>query len=125
MSQENVELTQRAYDAFNQRDQEAFLALMDDEVKTESRLAAMEGGYRGREGARRWWNDLLGMLPDYSIEAREMRDLGDVILVHIHARATPVVDVRWQAIRWRDGKCVWWSIYSTEEEALEAVGLRE
>ena len=40
MSQENVELTHRAYDAFNQRDMGAFLALMDRDVQAESRLAA-------------------------------------------------------------------------------------
>jgi ketosteroid isomerase-like protein len=38
MSQENVELTYRAFDAFNRRDFDAFLALMDDDVEVFSRL---------------------------------------------------------------------------------------
>ena len=32
MSQENVELTHRAFDAFNRRDLDASLALTDDDV---------------------------------------------------------------------------------------------
>ena len=44
MSKENVELAYRAYDAFNRRDWDAFLALVDDQVEVESRLVAMEGG---------------------------------------------------------------------------------
>ena len=83
MSEENVELAYRAYDAFSRRDWDAFLALMDDEVEVESRLVAMEGGYHGHEGLRRWWNDFLGTFPDYTIEIEELRDLGDVTLGHI------------------------------------------
>jgi len=82
MSQENVELARRAYDAFNRRDWDAFLALMDREVEVESRLVAMEGGYHGHEGLRRWWTDFLGAFPDYRVEAEDLRDLGEVTLVH-------------------------------------------
>ena len=55
MSEENVQLAYRVADAFNRRDWDAFLALMDDEIEVESRLVAMEGGYHGHEGLRRWW----------------------------------------------------------------------
>jgi ketosteroid isomerase-like protein len=37
MSQENVDLAHRAYEAFNRRDWGAFLALMDRDVEVESR----------------------------------------------------------------------------------------
>ena len=50
MSQTNVDLVLKSYDAFNRRDWDAFVALMDDEVEIESRLVAMEGGYHGHEG---------------------------------------------------------------------------
>jgi ketosteroid isomerase-like protein len=131
MSRENVELARRAYDAFNQRDWDAFLALMDDEVDAESRLVAIEGGYHGHDGLRRWWNDFLGIFRDYTIEAEELRDLGDVTLTRFRARAhgvasdTPLVDPVWHLIRWRNGKCIWWRACSTEAEALEAVGATE
>jgi ketosteroid isomerase-like protein len=131
MSEQNLELARRAYDAFNGRDWEAFVALMDEEVEVESRLVAMEGGYHGHEGLRRWWDDFLGAFPDYTAEIEEMRDLGDVTVGHIrgwgHSAAsdTPVVDPFWQASGWRDGKCVWWRNCSTEAEALDAIGRRE
>ena len=53
MSQENVELVYRAYDAFNRRDWDHFLALAHEEVNVESRLVALEGEYRGHDGLRR------------------------------------------------------------------------
>jgi hypothetical protein len=131
MSQENVELAYRAYDAFNRRDWDAFRDLMDERVEVESRLVVMEGGYHGHEGVRRWWNDFLGAFPDYAVEIAELRDLGEVTLLHArgwgHSAGTdtPLVDPFWQPIRWVNGKCVWWRNCSTEAEALEAAGLRE
>jgi hypothetical protein len=131
MSEENVERARQAYQAFNRRDQETFLALMDEEVEAESRLVAMEGAYHGHEGIRRWWNDFLGVFPDYTIEVQEMRDLGEVILTRFQARGAgagsgaPLLDPVWQPTRWREGKCVWWKVCVTEAEAIEAAGLSD
>jgi hypothetical protein len=104
---------------------------MDEQVKAESRLVAMEGGYHGNEGVRRWWKNLLEFIPDYNVEILEARAYGDVTIGHAQGRghgvasATPVDDPIWQVCRWRKGKCVWWRIVSTEAEALEAAGLSE
>ena len=68
MSQENVELYYRAADAFNRRDLEAFLALMHPDIKIESRLVVMEGGYQGHDGVRRWYGSL-----DAGVHARSGR----------------------------------------------------
>jgi ketosteroid isomerase-like protein len=128
MSAENLELARRAYEAFNRRDLDAFLAVVDDEVEMESRLVAIEGGYHGREGMRRWWNDFLGTFPDYEIEVEELRDLGEVTLSHFkgwgHSEGgIPLIDPVWQPMRWRNGKLVWARVCLTEAEALEAAGL--
>jgi hypothetical protein len=77
MSQENVELAQQVFDAFNRRDLRAFLALMDAGVEAGSRLAAMEGGYHGHDGIRQWWQNLLGAIPDYTLETVEAREPGN------------------------------------------------
>jgi ketosteroid isomerase-like protein len=130
MSQENVELYYRAVDAFNRRDLDGFLALMDEQVQSDSRLASMEGGYHGHDGARRWWQDLLGGFPDFTIEVVEVRDLGDLTIALLHNRAhgadsdTPVDEKLWQVAEWRHDKVVWWSVHLSEAEALKAVGLR-
>jgi hypothetical protein len=31
----------------------------------------------------------------------------------------------WQPIRFREGQMIWWAVYPSETEALEAVGLKE
>jgi hypothetical protein len=131
MSLENMDLARAMADAFNRRDWTAFVALADDEIDVESRLVVMEGAFHGHEGLRRWWDAFLGAFPDYTLEIDELRDHGDVTLAHLRGwghgagSSTPLVDPIWQPLRWRDGKCVWWRNCSTEEEALEAAGLRE
>ncbi|MET0510828.1 MAG: nuclear transport factor 2 family protein [Thermoleophilaceae bacterium] len=132
MSQENVESLRESLDAFNRRDLDAFLALMDDEVEAVSQLVAMEGGYHGHAGIRRWWESLLDAFPDFEIEVVEMRDLGDdLVLGSLRLRGhgadsdTPFEMPLWLVVRWRRGKCVWWRPYVTKTDALEAAGLRE
>ena len=131
MSQENVELHRRMLDAFNRRDWDAFVAHADKEIVVESRLVAVEGGWRGHEGLRGWWDNFLGVFPDYTGELLEVRDLGDVTLGRVrgfgHGAASdaPMVDRFWQPIRWRDGKCLWWRNCPTEADALQAAGLAE
>ena len=68
MSHENVECFLRAIDAFNRRERNEFLALADGDVELESRLLAVEGGYHGRDGVIRWWNNLLETFPDFTLE---------------------------------------------------------
>jgi hypothetical protein len=130
MSAENVERTHRAYEAFNNRDWAAFAALMHPEIEVQSRLVAMEGAYQGEQGLRRWRDAIMGFIPDYRVEIEEVRDLGDVTLIrslgtgHGATSDTPVHDPFWQAIEWRDGKCIWWRNCSTEAEVLEAIAER-
>ena len=131
MSQENVELTYRAIDAFNRRDLDTSLALTDEDVEGIPRAARMEGSYHGHEGVRRWWKDLLGAFPDFSIEVVEVRDVGDLTLAagilrgHGAGSDTPTEATIWQVCSWRRGKCIWWRSFDTRDEALEAAGLSE
>ena len=83
MSQENVERLYRAYDAFNRRDLDAYLALIDPEVELTPRIMELEGGsyYRGHDGVREWWRTLFAVFPDFSTEILEVRDLGDSLIV--------------------------------------------
>jgi ketosteroid isomerase-like protein len=130
MSHENVELAYRAADAVNQRNLDALLALMDEDVEAVSRIVAMEGGLHGHDGVRHWWDNWFEAFPDYNIEVVEARDLGDVVLATVRALGhgagseLPFEDNVWHASRWRDGKCVWWQVFYTETDALEAAGLQ-
>jgi ketosteroid isomerase-like protein len=133
MSQENVDLLYRACEALNRRDLDAMLALQDPDVEFTPLLLEVEGGgsYRKLEGVRIWWNDLLGVFPDYRIEVDEVRDLGSVTVARVRGRGHGVESnafseaTFWQVTEWRHKKAIWWHNFQNEAEALEAAGLSE
>jgi SnoaL-like domain len=132
MSEENVQLYRRGIEAFNRRDLEAFLALADPGVIGVSRVLAIEGGsYEGHEGTRDWWNELLGVFPDFTIEIVWVRDAGKFTVsalrnrAHGEGSAAPLEELVWQVSEWRDGLVVQWQMYESERDALEAAGLSE
>ena len=121
MSEENVELYRRGIEAFNQRDLEAFLALADPDVVGISRVLAIEGGsYRGHDGTREWWRDLLGVFPDFRIEVVWVREAGDLTVselrnsAHGEGGAAPLEEFVWQVSEWRDGRVIRWQMYDSE-----------
>ncbi|MDQ3571547.1 MAG: nuclear transport factor 2 family protein [Actinomycetota bacterium] len=133
MSQENVELAHRAYDAVNRRDLETFLAFIDPEVEFVSGSAFFEGGsYRGHDGVRKWWRDIFSVYPDWRTEVLDVRDVGDDHLIaslrgrgHGAGSGVPIDQVHWQLVQLREGKVIWWRTYVSEAEALKAAGLSE
>jgi ketosteroid isomerase-like protein len=133
MSQENVELVYQSSDAFIRRDLDAFLAFNDPDVEFTPRILGVEGGgpYRGHDGIRSWWENLLAALPDFGGEIAEVRDLGDVTVARARLRghgaesAAPIELTAWQVVEWRDKKAIWWGFFRSEAEALKAAGLRE
>ena len=126
-----MELARRAFQAFNDRDLDAVLATLHDDVEAFPRLAAVEGGYRGHDGVRRWWAQLLDAFADFHVEILEVRDLGEFMVLALRLRGrgagsdTPVDAAVWHVNQFRDGKVIRWRVYTSEGEALEAVGLRE
>ena len=131
MSRETVDLANRAYDAIARGDFERFLALTGPDTEIISRYSALEGAsFKGRDGVRRWWQNLHSVFPDFHIEVEEMRDFGNSILAVVTIRGhgtgsgAPFEERVWQLTDWRDGKCVWWRTYGTQAEAVEALQLR-
>jgi ketosteroid isomerase-like protein len=133
MSQENVRLVYQVIDAFNGRDLDAYLALMDPEVEFTPYEVWVQGGqpYRGHAGIRRWWDDTFEVLPDLKAEIYEVRDFKDRAFVHGCLRGqgagsgAPIERTMWLAIEWREGLEVWWCAFGSEAEALKAVRLAE
>ena len=132
MSQENVELIRRTYDALRRRDMEAVLEPLDLEVVATSRLASAEGiVYHGRDGVRRMIDEILSVFPDWAPEVISARDLGDRVVAELRVvgqavgSGITVGETAWQVIEFRDGKVVRLYGYGSEAEALEAVGLAE
>jgi ketosteroid isomerase-like protein len=129
MSQENGDLEEAAFAALDQRNLDAFLALIHPEVEFRSLVAEVEGTtYRGHDGVREWWDTMAAALGGIRFEAEQARWYGDrgIIRVRVVGSVEGVeVPVRqWQAVRVLDGLIVWWGIFRTEAEALEAVELR-
>ena len=132
MSEENVELYRRGIEAFNRRDLEAFLALADPDVVGISRVLAIESGsYRGHDGTREWWKDLLDVFSHFRIEVVWVRDAGNMTVselrnsAHGEGSAAPLEEFVWQVSDWRDRRVVWWQMFESEQDALEAAGLSE
>ena len=133
MSQENVELAYRTYDAFNRRDLDAFLACMDPEVEFTTSFMQMEGepDVSGHAGLREWWRGLFAVFPDFRAEVLEVRDRGDAGIVAVRMfghgadSGAPFEVALWQAVKARDYKVTWWRMFASEAEALEAAGVRE
>ena len=134
MSQENVESVQRAVDAWNADDLDAFLAQLDTGVEwhpaIEPGLEGKETTYRGHEGARKIWKQDRGDAWErLTNRPEELRDLGESVLVLGHidltARATGIEFSQevGEVFDFRAGKIVRIRDYLTHAEALAAAGL--
>jgi ketosteroid isomerase-like protein len=136
MSQENVESVQRAVEAWNADDLDAFLAELDPEVEWHPAIQpGLEGKattYRGHDGAREIWRQDRGEAWErLTNRPEELRDLGESVLVLGHidltARATGIEFSQelGQLVEFREGKIARVRDFLTHAEALEAAGLSE
>ena len=90
-----------------------------------------DGSYRGLEGVRSFWNDIHGAFTDWVPVPEHAREFGDTLIVTLHLRGQGTdsgirIDRRvWQAVKLQNGLAVWWAIFPSEAEALEAAGFPE
>jgi ketosteroid isomerase-like protein len=136
MSQENVEAVQRAVEAWNADDLDAFLAELDADVEWQPAIEpGLEGRattYRGHNGARKVWTEDRGEgWERLTNRPQEFRDLGESVLVLGHldltARTTGIEFSQevGEVFDFRAGKIVRVRDFLTHAEALEAAGLSE
>jgi ketosteroid isomerase-like protein len=130
VSQENVEIVRRAWEAYMRHDNEAALAFYDPEAELNHPLDGSV--YRGLGGVRAFfrdwhaaWSELL------SNDVEEWIDAGDDVIAAMHIRArgrssgVTVERREWDVWTLRNGKLWRLRIYTSRAEALEAVGLTE
>jgi SnoaL-like domain len=118
-------LSRAAYEAISRDDLDAFLALADPDVEFNSLIEGRS--YRGHEGVREWWNNVVKSLGGVGLDLEEVFDFDD------HGYVKMIVDpgggevglpqAIWQAVRIEDDKAVWWGIFPTEDEARKALGV--
>jgi ketosteroid isomerase-like protein len=104
--------------------------LFDDEFEVSFITPDMDRlDYRGNEGFIAGWREWLMPWSSYQIEAEEILDAGDDVVVFIHVRAKTARDgvlmehspgAVWS---FRDGKIVSLRMYLHREDALTAAGL--
>ena len=137
MSQENVEIVRRVYDAAARRDSATVFALYRPDVELDaSRLgvpgaAGDDGVSHGHEGLRaffREWHEAWGEIEyDYEelIEAGEQ--VISIVSRHARGRSSGVSVERSFALLWtlRDGKVARVVWFLTRDEALQAAGLSD
>jgi ketosteroid isomerase-like protein len=131
MSQENVEIVQRTYAAFERGDLGALLDDVHPEVVSWAHPRGDEGRYEGRDGVVRFITEWLEPFDEFTQVPEEFRDAGDKVLVRVFQRArgkesgVPVEGNFWLVHHLRDGKAFQVDLYDNEDEALEAAGLSE
>jgi ketosteroid isomerase-like protein len=132
VSEANVDLARRAFEAFAERDLDALLDLMDPEMEFLPVTANLTTGglpYRGHDGLRRYLEDVGRVWDELRIYPSEFRDLGETVVAlgRIHGRGGGMIIDRPTGWVWRmrDEKIVWGRVYTSQEEALRAAGADE
>jgi ketosteroid isomerase-like protein len=132
MSQENIELARKGYEAFAQRDFDAMLALMDPDIEAHNPPEVPEAGvHRGHEAVRRDFEETLDLFEDFSVEVEKYFDAGDEVVVFLRYRGRPrgsTADVAAALAHvWtiRAGKAICLRQLFDRAAALKAVGLSE
>jgi ketosteroid isomerase-like protein len=137
MSQENVEVVRRIYDAWIAGDYETVVSAYDSEIRLnpdpEASWVGMDENYLGPEGVRRYLRAVYEAFEDYRPEIEQIIDVGqDRVLTlaveHGRGRGSGAqVQAARTAHLWtlRDGKAVQIDLFLDRKRALEAVGLSE
>jgi ketosteroid isomerase-like protein len=134
MSQENVEIVLAAFDAYFRGETDAVLRLCDENIviTQPAEVPGLSPQQRGHAGVL----EAFGMWPEewdeYSADIeRVLAHPGDYVVVAIRSRGRGPqsgVEVTMEftfAFTVRDGKITEWRIFARQDQALEAVGLRE
>ena len=133
MSQENVDVVRRTFEAIGRWDIEGLLELYDPEVEylplTGTRVES--GGYFGHAGVRDYFEEVAEVWSEMLPRVEDVRTAGDDVVVlggcAVRGRGSGAesdTPMAW-VIRVRDGKVIRHRGYPTREEALDAVGLSD
>ena len=130
MSQENVEVVERAMAAYGTG--EPLEDLFDPEIEI-SESSDLPGEFVGKGYANlaRGRRTLRDLFEEWSIEVEKSFDLGERVLVFVMFRVrgkgsgAPVQRPLAYLVTLRDGRIIEWCLFGDQTEALEAAGLSE
>ena len=133
MSQENVQIIRRIYDAWMQRDYETVLSTYDANLRLnpdpEAWWVGMDEDYVGHEGITRYMRSVYEAFADYRPEVEEIIDAGDgrvltLATEHGTGRGSGAeVQSSKTAHLWtlKDGKAVQLDLFLDRDRAFQAV----
>ncbi len=133
MSEQNVEIARRTFDAIGRWDIDALTELHDPEIEflplTGTRVES--GGYFGHAGVRDYFEEVAEVWDRLRPHAEEVRTVDDHVVLlggcAVRGRGSGAESdspMAW-VLTMRDGKVIRHRGYATRAEALEAVGLEE
>ena len=134
MSQKNVEIVRRAYEAFNKGDAAGMVASFapDFEFVSSGAIPGVDGVYRGPEEYKRLVVERFGdEFHEFGADIHEFVDAGDRVLVSQTFRGRGKqsgVETRWHVLQlWtvRNGSIVHGQGFTSKGDALDAAGLSE
>jgi ketosteroid isomerase-like protein len=134
VSQGDVEIVRRGWDAWGRDDMDGVFATFADEVvlDTSHMRDWPESSYTGHAGVRRFLTEWLEVWDAYEVGVDRFVEASDGRVVVLFwqrglgRRSGLAMDVKWAHIDTvRDGKLVRLAVYESRQEALEAVGLEE
>jgi ketosteroid isomerase-like protein len=132
MSEENVELTHRAWGAWLRGDVDALVSLWDSEVVFDLQHFQNwpESSYHGVEGVRQFLTEWREMWGDFEIDVEEILPAPDGRVVSLFTQrgkggqsGIPMVLPMAQIATLRNGKFIRLDNYDDRAKALEAAGL--
>jgi ketosteroid isomerase-like protein len=136
MSQENVEMAQAAFEAWNAGDMDAVFARFHPALIYHPRADEPDPSpHIGRDAYERLSRGFVESFFEVTFDVRELIDAGDHVIASTVVHAVPhgrgsasgadVSDTYVFVYKMRDGLVVEGWEYRTKQEALEAVGLSE
>jgi ketosteroid isomerase-like protein len=128
MSESNLELVRRGFEAMRDGDPEALMPFIhpEFEVTTPPQLAAEPDTYRGPDGVRRYFESFYEAMDRVSFEAEEFTPVGELVVVdavlRTRGRTTGLEAEQRVALVYelKDGKAYRISVYATIDEAMAA-----
>jgi hypothetical protein len=76
MSQESVEIVERAIAAVNERDIDSYLACCTEDVQLQTPTSPVEGVYEGRDAIRRFFADVSATSADFTLSIERLEPIG-------------------------------------------------
>jgi len=132
MSQQNVQIVRRIYDALNREDSDAVFRNTHPDFEVTFKEGPRGGTHRGRDALQGVADDLRAGFRSSIFEPMDFFESGDQVVVVVNNRLRPKGGTAGEfayrnasVFTIRNGEVVSVVGYPTPEDALEAAGLRE